>query len=141
MWVECSSSITAMINTPSLSFSLISTCYFQGSVSVVSHIHSFVLAIYDCIVVTSPKDCPPTLLRIFRGQSFGVRQLTVEEDNYWLVDSPLILLTRLHCFSHYLLVQDNAYPCSSPPINSSEFRDWMSLLLWGLCYVSLCFNK
>ncbi|KAA0056311.1 1-acyl-sn-glycerol-3-phosphate acyltransferase 2-like isoform X1 [Cucumis melo var. makuwa] len=45
----------------------------KGFVSAVSHMRSFVPAIYDCTVATSPKDRPPTLLRIFRGQSFVVK--------------------------------------------------------------------
>uniref|UniRef100_A0A9I9EET4 Uncharacterized protein n=1 Tax=Cucumis melo TaxID=3656 RepID=A0A9I9EET4_CUCME len=44
--------------------------FLLGSVSIVSHMCSFVLTIYNCTMATSPKDCPPTLLRIFRGQSF-----------------------------------------------------------------------
>lgn len=54
-------------------------CSLQGFVSAVSHMRSFVPAIYDCTVATSPKDRPPTLLRIFRGQSFVVGQQTLEE--------------------------------------------------------------
>lgn len=77
----------AGINTLSLSFSLLSAYYFQGFVSAVSHMRSFVPAIYDCTVATSPKDRPPTLLRIFRGQSFVVGPQTVK-NNYCLVDNP-----------------------------------------------------
>ncbi|XP_022154309.1 1-acyl-sn-glycerol-3-phosphate acyltransferase 3 [Momordica charantia] len=45
----------------------------KGFVSAVSHMRSFVPAIYNCTVATSPKDRAPTLLRIFRGQSFVVK--------------------------------------------------------------------
>lgn len=45
----------------------------KGFVSAVSHMRSFVPAIYDCTVATSPKERDPTFLRMFRGQSFVVK--------------------------------------------------------------------
>lgn len=49
-------------------------CCFQGFVSAVSHMRSFVPAIYD-ITVAIPKSSPaPTMLRLFKGQPSVVSQ-------------------------------------------------------------------
>lgn len=50
------------------SFKYIQLCYFQGFVSAVSHMRSFVPAVYD-VTVAIPKSSPsPTMLRLFQGQ-------------------------------------------------------------------------
>lgn len=41
----------------------------QGFVSAVSHMRSFVPAIYDCTVAVPKDQPPPTILRILRGKS------------------------------------------------------------------------
>ncbi|PON59039.1 Phospholipid/glycerol acyltransferase [Parasponia andersonii] len=41
----------------------------KGFVSAVSHMRSFVRAIYDCTVATPKNQPPPTLLRMFRGKT------------------------------------------------------------------------
>lgn len=49
-------------------------CFFQGFVSAVSNMRSFVPAIYD-VTVALPKSSPqPTLLRMFKGQSSVVSE-------------------------------------------------------------------
>ncbi|PON59040.1 Phospholipid/glycerol acyltransferase [Parasponia andersonii] len=45
----------------------------KGFVSAVSHMRSFVPAIYDCTVATPMNQSPPTLLRMFRGQTSVVK--------------------------------------------------------------------
>ncbi|GMY16293.1 1-acyl-sn-glycerol-3-phosphate acyltransferase 2-like [Fagus crenata] len=45
----------------------------KGFVSAVSHIRSFVPAIYDCTVAVAKHQPPPTLLRMFRGKSSVVK--------------------------------------------------------------------
>ncbi|KAK2641103.1 hypothetical protein Ddye_022866 [Dipteronia dyeriana] len=45
----------------------------KGFVSAVSHMRTFVPAIYDCTVAVAKGQPPPTLLRIFRGQSSVVK--------------------------------------------------------------------
>lgn len=42
---------------------------FQGFVSAVSHMRSFVPAIYDVTVAIPKSSPPPTMLRLFTGQS------------------------------------------------------------------------
>lgn len=49
-------------------------CFFQGFVSAVSHMRSFVPAVYD-ITLAIPKSSPqPTMLRLFKGQSSVVSE-------------------------------------------------------------------
>ncbi|XP_062171892.1 1-acyl-sn-glycerol-3-phosphate acyltransferase 2-like [Alnus glutinosa] len=45
----------------------------KGFVSAVSHMRSFVPAIYDCTVAVPRNQHPPTMLRIFRAQSSVVK--------------------------------------------------------------------
>ncbi|PON89191.1 Phospholipid/glycerol acyltransferase [Trema orientale] len=45
----------------------------KGFVSAVSHMRSFVPAIYDCTVATPKNEPPPTLLRMFRGKTSVVK--------------------------------------------------------------------
>ncbi|KAE8037139.1 hypothetical protein FH972_009759 [Carpinus fangiana] len=45
----------------------------KGFVSAVSHMRSFVPAIYDCTVAVPRNQDPPTMLRIFRAQSSVVK--------------------------------------------------------------------
>ncbi|KAI9194354.1 hypothetical protein LWI28_005300 [Acer negundo] len=45
----------------------------KGFVSAVSHMRTFVPVIYDCTVAVAKGQPPPTLLRIFRGQSSVVK--------------------------------------------------------------------
>lgn len=44
----------------------------QGFVSAVSHIRSFVPAVYDCTLTVRNNQPKPTLLRMFSGQSSEV---------------------------------------------------------------------
>ena len=49
-------------------YKIILICCFQGFVSAVIHMRSFVPAVYD-VTVAIPKSSPaPTMLRLFRGQ-------------------------------------------------------------------------
>ncbi|KAK9928711.1 hypothetical protein M0R45_025834 [Rubus argutus] len=45
----------------------------KGFVSAVSHMRSFVPAIYDCTLAIPKNQPPPTILRMFRGQSSVVK--------------------------------------------------------------------
>lgn len=55
-------------------------CGFQGFVSAVSHMRSFVPAIYD-VTVAIPKSSPaPTMIRLFKGQSSVVSYLRLRSN-------------------------------------------------------------
>ena len=56
-----------------LLISIVSVC-FQGFVSAVSHMRSFVPAVYDVTVAIPKTQPPPTMLRLFKGQSSAVSQ-------------------------------------------------------------------
>ena len=68
---ECRDSI--LLVWSEIFISIISVCY-QGFVSAVSHMRSFVPAVYD-VTVAIPKTQPsPTMLRLFKGQPSAVSQ-------------------------------------------------------------------
>ncbi|KAJ6424749.1 hypothetical protein OIU84_025506 [Salix udensis] len=54
---------------------MIEFCCFQGFVSAVTHLRSFVPAIYDATVAVANSQPAPTFLRIFRGQSSVIKVL------------------------------------------------------------------
>lgn len=113
----------------------------KGFVSAVNHMRSFVPAIYDCTVATSPKDNPPTLLTLFRGQSFVVKlqvkrhemqELPVTADgiSQWCKD---LFVTKDTLLEKYMT--KNSFS-DQQPINIGRPKKSLLVVLCWLCILA-----
>ncbi|KAG7022083.1 1-acyl-sn-glycerol-3-phosphate acyltransferase 2 [Cucurbita argyrosperma subsp. argyrosperma] len=113
----------------------------KGFVSAVNHMRSFVPAIYDCTVATSPKDNPPTLLTLFRGQSFVVKlqvkrhemqELPVTPDgiSQWCKD---LFVTKDTLLEKYMT--KNSFS-DQQPINIGRPKKSLLVVLCWLCILA-----